>query len=130
MIILIAKWTVLLFGVFIVLMGFLMLFNPKKARETLRKAGSTNFINYAEITMRMFPAAGMIIYADYSRFPEIFQIFGGFMLVTSFILYLVPRKIHHNFSVKAADILKPSYFRLLSPITFAFGLAILYSILW
>ncbi|MBC7760122.1 MAG: hypothetical protein H7069_14790 [Phormidesmis sp. FL-bin-119] len=127
--ILIAKMMVILFGLFIIFIGFLMLFNPKKARETLRKAGSINLINYAEITLRMFPAAGMIIYAEYSRFPEIFQIFGWFILVTSFILYLVPRKMHHAFSVKAADVLKPQYIRFLSPITFVFGLAVLYCVL-
>ena len=42
----------------------LMLFKPKRARATLRKAGSTNFINYAEITIRMIPATALIIYAD------------------------------------------------------------------
>ena len=47
----IAKLIVLLFGVFIILVGLLMLFNPKKARQILRKAGSTPLINYTEITI-------------------------------------------------------------------------------
>jgi len=38
------KWIIVLFGMFILFVGFLMLFAPKKARKTLRKAGSTNFI--------------------------------------------------------------------------------------
>lgn len=41
--IIIAKYTILFFGLFFVFIGFLMLFNPKKARATLRKVGSTNF---------------------------------------------------------------------------------------
>jgi len=124
----IAKWTVILFGVFIIFAGFLMLFAPAKARETLRKAGSTNFINYAEITIRMIPAIGLILYSDYSKYPDIFKIFGWFMLGTSLVLYFVPRKLHHSYSLKSADILKPLYFRMLSPFAFIFGSAIIYSV--
>jgi hypothetical protein len=105
-----------------------MLFNPAKARATLRKAGSTNFINYAEITIRMIPAIGMILYADYSRYPEVFKVFGWFMLGTSIVLYFVPRTLHYGFSRKSADILKPLYVQLLSPLAFLFGATIIYCV--
>jgi uncharacterized membrane protein YfcA len=124
----IAKWTVILFGLFIIYVGFLMLFAPKKARETLREAGSTNFINYGEITLRMIPAIGLIIYADYSKYPDVFRIFGWFMLGTSIILYFVPRRLYHGYSLKSADILKPSYFQLISTFAFLFGSAIIYCV--
>lgn len=45
----IAKWIVILFGLFLIAAGFLMLVAPEKARAILRKAGSTNFINYTEL---------------------------------------------------------------------------------
>ncbi len=127
MIITVAKWIVVLFGIFITLAGFLMLFAPKKARQTLRKAGSTNFINYAEITIRMIPAIALILYSDFSKFSEFSKILGWFMLITSLILYIVPRKIHHNYSLKSADILKPIYFQLISPLSFLFGYLLIYS---
>jgi uncharacterized membrane protein YfcA len=125
----ISKWTVLLFGAFIIFVGFIMLFAPKKARATLRKAGSTNFINYMEITIRLIPAVALIVYADYCKFPEAFKIFGWFMLITSLILYIVPRKTHHNFSLKSAEILKPIYFQLISPFAFLFGGLIIFNVL-
>jgi hypothetical protein len=59
-----AKWVIISFGIFIFFSGFLMLFNPTHARVTLRKAGSTNFINYAEITIRLIPAIALIVYSD------------------------------------------------------------------
>jgi len=105
-----------------------MLFNPKKANDILRKAGSTNFINYAEITIRIVPAVGLILSADISKFPDIFKIFGWFMLLTSLVLYFVPRQLHHNFSVKAAEILKPFYFQLISPFSFLIGTLLIYSV--
>lgn len=129
MIIEIAKWVIGLFGIFIIFCGFLMLFKPNKARTTLRKAGSTNFINYSEITIRIIPAAAMILYANLAKFPDAFKVFGWIMLITSLVLYMVPRKIHHTFSMKSADILKPIYFQLISPFAFLFGGLIIYNIL-
>ncbi|PKP17276.1 MAG: hypothetical protein CVU07_04465 [Bacteroidetes bacterium HGW-Bacteroidetes-23] len=106
-----------------------MLINPKKANDILRKAGSTNLINYAEITIRIIPAVGLILSADNSKFPDIFKIFGWFMLLTSLVLYFVPRQLHHNFSVKAANILKPFYFQLISPFAFLIGTLLIYSVI-
>ena len=122
-----AKWTVIFFGLFINFVGFIMLLYPNKARGTLRKAGSTNFINYTEITLRMVPAIGMIIYSDFSKFPEVFKLYGWFMLGTSLVLYFVPRKLHHHFALRSAEILKPLYIRLLAPLAFLIGSAVIYA---
>ncbi|MEO9210485.1 MAG: hypothetical protein ABI208_05270 [Ginsengibacter sp.] len=124
-----AKWITIIFGIFFIFAGIVMLFNPKKARAILRKAGSTNFINYAEITLRIIPAVALILAADKSKYPEIFKLFGWFMLGTSVLLYFVPRRIHHNFSSRAADILKPVYFQLISPFACIIGILIIYSII-
>ena len=124
----VAKYTVIFFGLFIICVGVLMLFAPKKARETLRKMASTNFINYTEITLRIIPAIGLIVYSDFSKYPVVFSVYGWFMLGTSIVLYLIPRKWHHGFSLKSADFLKPLYFQLLSPIAFLLGAAIIYCV--
>lgn len=124
----VSKIIITTFGIFLFGVGILMLFNPEKARATLRKAGSTNLINYTEITLRMIPAAAMILYSEYSKFPETFKLIGWFMIATSLILYIVPRKLHHNYSLKCADILKPKYFRMLSPLSMLFGMLIIYSV--
>ncbi len=41
--IILAKWIVVLFGVFIIYVGLLMFFAPEKARATLMKAGNAEF---------------------------------------------------------------------------------------
>ena len=119
-----AKWTIVLFGVYIICAGFLMLFAPEKARATLRKAGSTNLINYGEITLRLIPGIAMIVYAEYSGYPDVLRIFGWFIVGTCIILYAIPRRWHHGYSLKSADMLKPLYFQLLSPFAFLFGTAV------
>jgi uncharacterized membrane protein YfcA len=124
-----AKWTIIVFGLFFICVGFIMLIKPKKANEILRKAGSTNFINYAEITIRIIPAVGLILSAENSKYPDIFKIFGWFMLLTSLVLYFVPRQLHNKFSLKASDFLKPFYFQLISPFAFIIGTLLIYSVI-
>jgi hypothetical protein len=125
----IAKLIVIAFGIFIFLCGFLMLFAPKKANDYLIKFGSTNFINYTELAIRTIIGIALIIAADISKFPDIFKIAGWFMVITALILCCVPRQIHHNFSVKAAEILKPFYFQIISPFSFLFGVLIIFCFL-
>lgn len=68
-------------------------------------------------------------YSDYSRQPELYKILGWFMLVTSLVLYFVPRQLHHRFSVKSADILKPLYFQFISPFAFFIGSYLIYCVI-
>uniref|UniRef100_UPI004048606C hypothetical protein n=1 Tax=Polaribacter sp. TaxID=1920175 RepID=UPI004048606C len=122
----ISRWTVILFGCFILLAGCVMLLSPTKARIILRKAGSTNFINYAEISLRMIPAVAMILYADVSKNAFFLHYLGWIMFITSVILFAVPRKVHHKFSLKSAEILLPIYFRFIAPMAFGFGVYLIY----
>ena len=128
MIIVIAKWTVIIFGIFIILVGFFMLFDPQKAREILRKAGSTHMINYTEITLRMIPAAALVLVADISKFPDFFSVLGWFMLATSMVLYVVPRRMHHQYALRSAEMLSPLYLRLISPLSMFFGSMLIYAV--
>lgn len=124
-----AKWIVVLFGIFFIGVGFLMLINPQKANSILRKAGSTNFINYTEITFRIVPAVALIFAATDSRYPDVLKIFGWFMLITSVVLYFLPRRRHHDFSLKAASILTPLYFRFISPFAILIGVLLVYAVI-
>jgi hypothetical protein len=125
----IAKWTTVLFGLFLIAAGLVMLFAPQRAHATIRKAGSTNLINYSEITIRMIPAAALILSSGLSRFPLAFQLVGWFMLATSLVLYLVPRRLHHNFALACAGMLKPTYIRLAAPFSLVFGCLVIYAVM-
>ena len=122
------KLILILFALFLFIAGCVMLFAPERARRTLQKAGSTYFINYAEITLRMMPAIAFILYAVESRFPEFFKLFGWVMLVTSLVLYVVPRRLHHDFSLKSAEILTPLRWQMVSPLAFFMAVVILYGV--
>lgn len=128
MIIIAARFIVIFFGLFIISIGFLMLFKPLKARETLRKAGSTALINYGEISLRLIPATALILISEHSKFPLFFQLFGWCMLITSLVLYFISMKIHHAFSTKSADVLKPLYFQFIAPFAFLLGGFLIYCV--
>jgi len=125
----VAKFIVIAFAVFIIGVGFLMLLDPQKARELLKKAGSTPLINYGELILRMIPAAGLILCAEVTKFPTFFSILGWFMIGTSVLLMLLPRKYHHAYALKCADILTPGRIRTIAPLSFIFGGFLLYAIL-
>jgi hypothetical protein len=124
-----AKGIIIAFGLFFIGIAFVMLIKPIFARAILRKAGSTNIINYGEITLRMIPAAALISCAAVSKYPETFKLVGWFMLLTSLVLYFVPKKLHQNFSNRCADILKPFYFQVIAPFSMLIGIIIINAVL-
>lgn len=126
---LLAKFTIIGFGFFFIFTGLLMFFQPQKIRSILQKAGSTTFINYTELAIRMIPGLAFLVYAESSKFSIAFQIIGWFILISSLILMIVPRKLHHKFSTSAADILKPLYFQFISPFSILIGILIISSVL-
>lgn len=126
---LIAQSIVMLFGVFLIGVGVLMLLLPSKANAYLRKAGSTNLINYTEISIRMIPAAAMVVSADLSKYPEAFRLLGWFMIATSVVLFFVPRNMHHAYALRCADLLTPTLTRIVSPFSMLFGAAVIYAVL-
>lgn len=124
-----AKFTIIGFGIFFTFTGLLMLFQPQKVRSILQKAGSTTFIHYTELAIRIIPGLAFLVYAESSKFSIAFQIIGWFILISSLILMIIPRKLHHKFSTSSADILKPFYFQLISPLSILIGILIIYSVI-
>jgi len=75
------------------------------------KAGTTLLINYGKLLIRMLFGAALVLAADTARFPMYFLVPGWFTVASSVVLCLVPMRLHHAYSVQAADRLKPIYLR-------------------
>ncbi len=120
-----AKTIIISFGLLFIFSGFVMLIKPSLFRRWIALAGSTNTINYTEITLRMLPAAAMIYLAATSKYPIGFQVIGGFMIATSLVLYCIPRQKHHELSQNFAKTLKPLYLRLIAPLAFILGILLI-----
>ncbi|MFQ5564320.1 MAG: hypothetical protein ACE5FO_12215 [Parvularculaceae bacterium] len=118
---------VILFGLWLIVVGVLMAAKPQTALRCLGKAASTNVINYAELTLRLIAGLALALYAEFSRFPEIFRIVGWFVVATSGILYFVPRPWHARYAVWWAENLTASIVRLLAPVSIAGGVFLIYA---
>ena len=105
-----------------------MFINPEKARTIIGKAGSTIVINYGELIVRLLIGISFVVSSKTNAYEQYFTIFGYFLIISALILMLTPMKIHHKFSTKAAETLKPIYLRICAPFSIAFGIWILLAI--
>jgi uncharacterized membrane protein YfcA len=128
MIVLIAKYIINLFGLFLVYSGFLMFFKPEKVRTIIGKAGSTYFINYTELGIRLIIGISFLISTIYSNYELQFKLIGYFLMISALLLMLVPIKMHNNFAKNAAKKLKPIYLKICAPFAILFGFLVLYAI--
>lgn len=122
----VAKSCVVLFGIVFLFVGGIMFIRPLLFRSWIAKAGSTPLINYGEITIRLIPAIAMVYVAPETKLPIFFQLFGWIMIVTLLVLYVTPRKAHHQLSLGFAKKLKPVYLQCIAPLAFLIGMGLIY----
>ncbi len=121
----ISHFIVILFGIFLIFAGFLMIFNPEKTKEIIAKAGSTYVINYVELGIRLLVGIAFFCIASFSIYTFYFKIIGIFLIVSSLLLMCLPIKLHNKFSRKAAEQLKPLYLKIFGPISILIGILLL-----
>lgn len=124
----IAKCIIILFGLFLVYAGFLMFFKSEKVRTIIGKAGSTYFINYTELGIRLLIGIAFLISSLFSIYELQFKVIGYFLMISALLLMLVPIKTHNNFAKNAAEKLKPIYLKICAPFAILFGFLVLYAI--
>jgi len=120
---------VILFGIFLISISIFMFIHPKTAIQYLRKGGSTNFINYSELTLRGAWGMILVLGAELSKFPDVFQVVGTFTVITTIILLFTPRKWHAAYAVWCAGRFTPLYVRVASPFSLAFGVFLIYAVI-
>lgn len=118
---------IILFGVFLIICGLIMFFYPEKAKQIISKAGSTFVINYAELGIRL--VVGLAFVFVETKFENLYNYFGYFLIVSALLLMILPIKKHNQFSKNASNFLKPIYLKLFAPISIAFGMLIIKGIL-
>ena len=124
----ISHFIVVLFGVFLIFAGFLMIFNPEKTKEIISKAGSTYLINYTELGIRLILGMAFYCISLMSIYKFYFKSIGIFLIVTSLLLMCLPINLHNKFSRNAANKLKPIYLKIVAPFSIFFGVLLLFAI--
>jgi len=124
-----AQILIIISGVWLIAVSVLMSVSPQSAIRYIGKAVSTNLINYSELALRGIWGIALMSFAKFSRFPEMLEVFGAFLIVTTAILFLVPRKWHARYAIWCSNNLPASLVRFLSPLSLAFGIFLIYAVL-
>ena len=114
------------FGLFMIGVSLLILVQPKIALIALRKFASTYLIHFTELGLRALAGLGFIGIAPLTDYVTPLKIWGGFLIITAFIIMLIPRRWHHAYAVWWAEKLKPWHIRICAPFSLIVGLASLW----
>jgi len=98
-----------------------MLSNPERCLEILRKMGSTPVIHFGEHILRGLAGLCLMGIAAHTPYPRVFLAVGGFLVGTSLLIGLAPRRLHHSYAVYWADKISPVAFRVMSVVPLAVG---------
>lgn len=124
-----AQFLVVLAGVWLIAVGLVAFCRPLTANRLVRKAASTNLINYTELTLRGMGGLALVWSAEVSRFPEVFRVYGWVVVATTAVLLLVPREWHARYAIWCSERLTPSYLRIASPVSIGLGIFLIYAVL-
>lgn len=106
-----------------------MLFTPDRCLKFLRKMGSTPAIHFGEHILRGLAGLSLMGIASETSYPKAYFIIGGFLLTTSILIGLAPRRWHHKYAVYWADKVSPLALRIMSVVPFVVGVYLIILVL-
>jgi uncharacterized protein YjeT (DUF2065 family) len=118
---------VIAFGLFLIGLALAIAIRPPSAERFLSQFASSARAHYTEQALRMLVGISMVNLASDMRSPDLFQMFGWLMIVTTIGLLLVPWRWHRAF---AARVMPQVYarMRLFAVGAFGLGVFILYNV--
>lgn len=124
----IARYGVVAFGLFLILAGVWMLTRPTACRAILAKMGSTPLIHYGEHAVRALVGFCLIGAAEASKAPLILTVAGAFIVVSSIVIALAPRRWHAAYAAWWAERLPLWIYPALAPVSLIGGAALIWSV--
>lgn len=125
----IARYGVIASGLWLILVAVWMVFRPAASRAVLAKMGSTPLIHFGEHFVRALVGLAFVGAAEYSRAPDIVTYAGWFLVASSILIMLAPRRMHAAYAVWWADRLPLWAYRALAPVSLIGGAALIWSVL-
>lgn len=116
------------FAAFLALCAAAMAFTPLRARAAIAGAGATPALHFGEHLLRALVGLAFILAAGATPFTGIFQIAGSFLIATSLLIALLPRRWHIAYAQAGARLLPPPALRVLSPLPLAAAIALAWAL--
>ncbi len=122
----VALAAVVLSGLWLIVVAWLMWARPRNCLSWLNLFASTWRINVTELSLRATVGLALLVRSPSSKAPDLFEIGGWFIFVTSIMLLIVPRPWHSAYAVWWSKKLPTSFVRAMAPLTAAAGLLLIY----
>lgn len=114
-------------GGWLVAAGVLMAVRPRHALHILSLTATSHRVNLSEQVPRFIAGAAMVIRAEASKFPQLFEMAGGFIAVTSLALMVIPLAWHNGYAVWWAKRIPPLAVRAIAPFSMAAGAGLIWA---
>jgi hypothetical protein len=101
--------------------------SPDRALRVLRLTASTRTVNNSEQGLRLLVGLALILRSPASKLPELFQIAGWFIILSSLVLLVLPLRWHSAYAIWWADRFKPVMVRLIAPMSALAGIGLIYA---
>lgn len=114
-------------GVWLIVVGFLMALHPSRFLYLLSLTASNWRVNLAEQGLRLLAGGALVIRADDSKLPLLFEVGGWFVVASSVVLLSMPLRWHATYAIWWSRRLTLSAVRGIAPVSGAFGAALIYA---
>lgn len=121
-----ARYGVIASGLFLILVAIWMTVRPADCRAILAKMGSTPLIHYGEHGVRALAGVCLAGAAAASNAPLILTVAGWFIVVSSIVIALAPRRWHAAYAIWWANRLPLWAYRALAPVSLIGGIALIW----
>ena len=88
---------VVIFGLYLISLLFISLWNKSVAIRYFGSFASSAKAHYLEQLLRLIVGVSFIIFSKFMLFSKMFNFFGWIIVLTTIVLLLTPWKWHHNF---------------------------------
>ena len=116
-------------GLWMIGVGVFMALMPDNALRVLRLTASTRTVNNAEQGLRLIAGLAFLLRSPVSKLPEVFEIAGWFVILSSLVLLALPLRWHSAYAIWWADHFKPVTVRLVAPMSVLTGTGLIYAAL-
>ncbi len=101
MITLLAAVLVTLMGLYLISLGVTAAIYPGHATRFLHAHASSAFAHVLELSLRLIAGAALLLYAPHMRFGALFAVFGGILVVSTLVMFLIPWRWHQRFAQRS-----------------------------
>ena len=114
-------------GAWLVAVGGMMALRPQRALHILSLTATSHRVNLSEQVPRLIAGLAMLVRAEASKLPLMFEVAGGFIAASSLVLMVIPLAWHNGYAVWWAKRIPTMSVRAIAPFSVLGGVGLVYA---